>query len=190
MNFVTTQLQSGDFSMISPYVSADQKNSTLNILHFSQTGLGLPDHDYYFVDDPSVAAIQKAYKIYLTSIFKLVGDTNANEQAEKVYAIEKQLAASHKTRVERRVIKENYNKLAVSDLNTNQKNIGWNAMLKTLGAAVDSVDVRQTAYYETLNSMLETVSLYDWKLYLKANSIGSHDGILSKPFQDAAFAYS
>lgn len=190
MNFVTTQLKSGDFSMLGPYVSADQKNSTLNILHFSQTGLGLPDRDYYFVEDPSVITIQEAYKNYLTSIFELVGDANAKEQADKVYAIEKQLAESHKTRVQRRVIKENYNKLAVSDLNANQKNIGWEAMLKILGASVDSVDVRQTAYYETLNTMLETVSLNDWKLYLKANSIGSHDGILSKPFQDAAFAYS
>jgi len=190
MKLVANQIKYGDYSIISSYISPDQENSTVNIAHFSQTGLGLPDRDYYFKTDASVVSIQKAYKKYLTTLFELTGASNPSEKAATVYAIEKQLAGSHKTRVERRVIKENYNKLAVSDLNGNQPNIGWNAMLQTLGMTVDSVDVRQTAYYDKLNSMLASVPLEDWKIYLKANSIGSHDDILSKPFQDAAFEYT
>lgn len=190
MEFVSNQMKAGDFSMISPYISPDQKNSSINIAHFSQTGLGLPDRDYYFGTDPSVKEIQQAYKTYLTSLFELVGDTNAANQAAKVYNIEKQLAGAHKTRIERRVVKENYHMLAVSDLNSSQPNIGWNAMLANVGMQVDSVDVRQTAYYEKLNAMLRSVPVADWKVYLKANSIGSHDNILSKPFQDASFEYS
>jgi len=189
-DFVATQIKSGDNSMIGPYISPDQKNSKLNILHFTQTGLGLPDRDYYFSDDPSVAKIQEAYKTYLTTLFELVGDTNAAEQANTVYAIEKQLAQAHKTRIERRVVKENYNKFSVADLATKQPNIGWKQMLSTLGAEVDSVEIGQPKYYETLNSMLTSVPLQDWKLYLKANSIATHDNILSEPFQDAAFEYS
>ncbi len=38
--------------------------------------------------------------------------------------------------------------------------------------------------------MLASVPLADWEVYLKANSIGSHDDLLSKPFQDAGFEYS
>ncbi|WP_412984984.1 M13 family metallopeptidase [Pontimicrobium sp. IMCC45349] len=190
MQFVATQLKFGDYSIISPYISPDQENSSINILHFSQTGLGLPDRDYYFKDDISVVNIQEAYKTYLTSMFELVGEDNGKERAEIVYAIEKELAQSHKTRIERRSIKDNYNKLAVADLNENQKNIGWSEMLETIGAKVDSVDVRQTAYYETLDKMLGDIPLEYWKIYLKANSIASHDNILSKPFQDAAFEYS
>ncbi|QCX38935.1 M13 family metallopeptidase [Aureibaculum algae] len=188
--FAATQIKSGDYSIFSPYISPDQKNSTLNILHFSQTGLGLPDRDYYFKDDPSVKSIQEAYKTYLTTLFELVGESDAKAKADIVYSIEKQMATSHKTRIERRVVKENYHKLAVADLNTKHPNIGWSALLKNLGTAVDSVDVRQTAYYDTLNTMLTSVPLENWKLYLKANSIGSHDNILSKPFQDASFEYS
>ncbi|WCO03134.1 M13 family metallopeptidase [Psychroserpens ponticola] len=188
--FVATQLKSGDYSIISPYISPDQEDSSINILHFSQTGLGLPDRDYYFVEDPSVQQIQKAYKTYLASIFELVGDENSKAQAEIVYNIEKQLAKSHKTRVQRRIIKENYHKMAVSQLQENHSNIDWMSMLNTLDVKVDSVDVAQPDYYNTLNSMLTTVSLEDWKLFLKANSIGSHDNILSKPFQDASFEYS
>ncbi len=190
MEFVATQLMSGDRSMISPYISPDQQNSSINILHFSQTGLGLPDRDYYFGTDPSVAEIQDAYKTYLTSLFELTGASEAKKQADIVYEIEKILAESHKTRIERRVITENYHKMAISDLNKSQKNIGWSTMLQQLGMQADSVDVRQPAYYEKLNTMLTSVPLEDWKLYLKAHSISTHDDILSKPFQDASFAYS
>ena len=190
MTFVANQIKSGDYSMIYPYISPDQKNSSLNILHFTQAGLGLPDRDYYFSEEPSVKKIQEAYKIYLTTLFTLVGDDNAKDRAHTVYEIEKQLAKSHKTRVERRIITENYHKLSVTHLNKTQPNIGWRSLLENLEANVDSVDIGQPAYYKTLNSMLTSVPLKDWKLYLKANSIGSHDDILSKPFQDAAFEYS
>lgn len=190
MEFVATQIMYGDYSMIGPYIYADQQNSSMNIAHFTQTGLGLPDRDYYFQTDASVTEIQEAYKTYVTALFELVGDTNSEEKAAIVYGIEKQMAASHKTRVERRVIKENYNKLAISDLNNSHANIGWSALLETMGMVTDSVNVAQTAYYDKLNDMLASVPLDHWKAYLKANSIGSHDGILGKPFQDAAFEYS
>ncbi|WP_415374743.1 M13 family metallopeptidase [Patiriisocius sp. Uisw_017] len=190
MEFVATQIKSGDYSLVYPYVSPDQKNSTLNILNVTQIGLGLPDRDYYFSEDPSVKTIQEAYIKYLTTMFALVGDTNAKEQATTVYEIEKQLAKSHKTNVERRNVQENYNKFSVGALNTRQEAIGWSNMLEILAAPVDSVDVNQPAYYDTLNGMLKSVPLKDWKVYLKVNSIGSHADILSKPFQDATFAYS
>jgi putative endopeptidase len=67
MEFVATQMMSGDYSMINPYISADEENSAINIAHFVQTGLGLPDRDYYFEEDVSVEKIQEAYKTYLTS---------------------------------------------------------------------------------------------------------------------------
>ena len=188
--FVATQMQSGDYSIMNPYISPDQEDSSINILHFAQTGLGLPDRDYYFAEDPSVQQIQKAYKTYLTRLFELVGDDNAKAQAEIVYTIETQLAKSHKTRVERRIIKENYHKMAVSDLQAKHTNIDWMSMLNILDAKVDSLDIAQPAYYDVVNTMLASVSLDDWKLFLKANSIGSHDNILSKPFQDASFDYS
>ncbi|WP_432410682.1 M13 family metallopeptidase [Rasiella sp. SM2506] len=190
LEFVATQITSGDYSMITPYISPDQENSALNILHLSQTGLGLPDRDYYFDATPSVIEIQKAYRTYLTSLFELTGEENAAKKANTVYNIEKQLAAAHKTRIERRVIKDNYNKVAVSDLDKNHANINWTTLFKQIGAKVDSLDMRQPAYYNTLNKMLPSVPLEDWKLYLKANSISSNDAILSKPFQDASFAYT
>lgn len=190
MAFVAEQLKIGDYSIIAAYISPDQENSAINIAHFGQTGLGLPDRDYYFKTDSSTVAIQKAYKTYITTLFQLIGDTTASNQAVIVYNLEKQLAESHITRIERRDVKANYHKLPVSEINKTHQNIGWESLVSNLGIKADSVDVRQLAYYEKLNLLLESIDLSDWKSYLKASSIGSYANILSQDFQDASFAYS
>ncbi|WP_298350656.1 M13 family metallopeptidase [uncultured Dokdonia sp.] len=190
MDVVANQIKTGDYSFLAPYISPDQKNSKLNILHLAQTGLGLPDRDYYFNEDPSSVAIQDAYKTYLTTLFELVGDTEATANAAIVYAIEKKLADSHKTRIQRRVIKDNYNKVSVVDLDNGHNQIDWKHIFTTLGTDIDSLNVRQPAYYDKVNDVLASTSLKDLKLYVKAKSLSNHDNILSTPFQDASFAYT
>ena len=133
------------------------------MLHVGQAGLGLPDRDYYFKTDEATVAIQNAYKTYLTSLFALSEHENAEQSAAIVYDIEKKLAESHKTRIERRNVKENYNKMAVADLNEGQPNIGWTNLITQLNLQADSIDVSQPAYYNALNAMLNSVPISDWK---------------------------
>lgn len=191
LSFVTDEIKSNNESIIGLGISPDAENSSINIAHFSQTGLGLPDRDYYFNTDSSTVAIQQAYLDYLSTLFQLTGtdESTAQNNAESVYAIEKKLAESHKTRIERRIVKENYHKIAVADLAQKQSNIRWSTMLDQLGLDADSVDVRQPAYYEALNSMLTSVPLSDWKTYVKAHTLDSFAEVLSKPFEDASFDY-
>ena len=190
MQFVADEFKSGKGSLISMRVSPDNENSSVNMLHFGQTGLGLPDRDYYFKTDESTIEIQKAYQSYLSTLFELTGNNNVEKNTAIAYDIEKQLAEAHKTRIERRNVKANYNKLAVSDLDKNQPNIGWGNLLKNLGAEADSVDVRQSAYYDKLNDMLGSISLDDWKTYLKANVMTNYADILSEPFETTSFEYT
>jgi putative endopeptidase len=189
MTFVAGELTSGNGSIISMSVSPDNDNSSVNMLHFNQAGLGLPDRDYYFKTDPSTIAIQEAYKNYLAILFELTGVSDSKSNASIVYEIEKKLATSHKTRIERRNIKENYHKVALTKLNKDQKNIGWSNLLTDLGVKASFVDIRQQAYYEELNTMLASVSIADWKLYLKANTLTSYAEVLSQPFEKATFEY-
>ena len=189
MNFVADQVKVYNGSIMAFRVGPDKKNSKMNIAHVYQTGLGLPDRDYYFKSDSSTAAIQDAYRTYLATLFQLTGSnsTEAEKKAEIVYNMEKQLAASHRTRVERRDVKANYNKMAVKDLEKTQPNIGWSYFLQNLGAKTDSIDVGQPAYYIKLNELLKSIPIADWKLYLKANLIEGYAADLSKPFVDATF---
>lgn len=191
MDFVTSQMQRGNNSIIAMNVSPDQENSSVNILHFSQSGLGLPDRDYYFKTDSATVGIQNAYKTYIATLFELTGSgkEESKKSAETVYRIEKSLAESHKTRIERRVVKENYHMMAVSELDSKLPAVAWGKMLTRLNLDADSVDVRQPAYYTKLNSLLKSISVPDWQTYLKANSLVTYANVLSEPFETASFEY-
>jgi putative endopeptidase len=189
MKFVADEIKVQNNSIIGFYVGPDNKNSKLNIAHAYQTGIGLPDRDYYFKTDAPNVAIQQAYKKYLTTLFELTGTeaAAATKNADIVYGIEKQLAGAHRNKIELRDVNANYNKMSVAALAQREPNIGWETVLNELGAKTDSIDVGQPAYYDKLNDVLKTVPINDWKVYLKAYSLSNYAEELSKPFVDAAF---
>jgi putative endopeptidase len=192
MKFVTEQQKFNNASIIGFRVGPDMKNSSINIVNLGQTGIGLPERDYYFKTDSSTIGIQKAYVAYVTTLLKLSGTeaSAAAKMASAAYAIEKELAASHKTNIERRNVQANYNKMSLSAIATKQPNIGWIAYFNGLGVTIDSLNVQQPAYYERLNALLGSVSIADWKAYLKAKSLITYADFLSKDFTSAAFEYS
>lgn len=192
MKFVTEQQKFNSYSVIGFRVGPDIKNSAINIVNVSQTGIGLPERDYYFRTDSSTIAIQKAYQAYLTTLFKLSGTeaSAAAKMASAVFGIEKELAASHKTNIERRNVQANYNKLAVADIAKKQPNIDWATYFSGLGIKIDSLNVQQPAYYDRLNTLLTSASIEDWKAYLKARTLTAAADFLSKDFTTASFEYS
>lgn len=192
MKLVADEAKDYNTSIVAFGVGPDNKNSNLNIAHAYQTGIGLPDRDYYFKTDPSFIGIQQAYKTYIATLFQLTGSdsSTATKDADIVYNIEKQLASSHKTRIELRDINANYNKMSVADLAKRQPNIGWPNVLNDLGAKTDSIDVGQPAYYDKLNALLKSIPVNDWKIYLKVHSMDAYADVLSKPFVDAAFEFN
>ncbi len=192
LQLVTEEQKAGNNSVIGFYVGPDDKHSTVNIAQFYQTGIGLPERDYYFKTDSSTLAIQHAYRKYLTRLFELVGTdaAAADKNAAITYEIEKQLAAAHRTNVELRDVNANYNKLAVTALSKKHPNLSWSTLLKDLGVNADSVNVGQPAYYDKLNAMLKSVPVQNWKVYLKAYALSNYSNFLSRPFADASFEYT
>lgn len=192
MKFVGEQQKFNNGSIIGFRVGPDIKNSAINIVNLGQTGIGLPERDYYFRTDSSTIGIQKAYKTYLTTLFKLTGTeaSAAEKMALAAYALEKELAASHKTNIERRNVQANYNKMALKDIAAKQTNIGWTTYFNGLGVKIDSLNMQQPAYYDRLNELLASTSIEDWKAYLKAKSLSTYADYLSEPFALASFAYS
>jgi putative endopeptidase len=192
LKLVADEQKAGNGSIIGFYVGPDDKQSTINIAQFSQTGIGLPERAYYFKTDSSTVAIQDAYKNYLTRLFELTGTepATAEKNAAVTYDLEKQLADAHRTNIELRDVKANYNKLAVADLSKKQPALNWPTLLTDLGVKADSVNVGQPAYYDKLNAMIATVPLQNWKVYLKAQALTNYADLLSQPFVDASFAYA
>ncbi len=192
MQFVANGCKANIGSVLSFAVGPDNKNSSLNIAHIYQTGIGMPERDYYLKTDAASVAIQAAYRKYLTTLFVLTGSDSvaAIKNSALVYGIENQIAASHKTNIELRDVNANYNKMPVAVLVKRHPNIGWLNVLNGLGAKTDSIDVAQTAYYDKLNVLLTSIPINDWKMYLKFKVLTAYANQLSRPFADAEFGYN
>src|SRR5882757_2356135 len=134
IKFAAIELKAGNQSIIGFGISPDNKNSGMNMAHVYQAGIGLPDRDYYFKTDSSSLGIQQAYKKYIATLFQLTGSdaAAATKNADIVYGIEKQIAASHKTNIELRDVNANYNKMAVALISKTQPNINWGTLLANL----------------------------------------------------------
>lgn len=192
LKLVAEEQKAGDGSIVDISVGPDDKRSSVNIVRLYQAGIGLPERDYYIKTDSSTLAIQKAYKTYLTTLFELTGTESmtAQKNATVAYAIEKQLASAHRTNIELRDVQANYNKLAVAALAKKQPTLNWTTLLNDLGVKADSVNVGQPAYYDKLNTLLKSIPIHDWQVYLKAHALTNYSNFLSQPFVNASFAYT
>lgn len=153
------------------YIMQDAKNSTQYIPYLSQDGLGLPDRDYYLKEDEKSKSIQEAYQKHLIKIFELSG--NYSESAEtfgkQVYSIEKDLAKSSMSRVELRDIEKQYNKIKIDSLKKLAPNISWDIYFKTIGVqtSIKEIIVTQPEFIKKANALFKSLTLQQWKSYLK-----------------------
>jgi putative endopeptidase len=174
-------------------VGADAKNSTMNISHLFQSGLGLPDRDYYLNNDPRSQQIREKYLTLVTNMFKLVGknEVDAKKDADKVMEIETRLAKASSTRVERRDPIKNYNKMSFDSLQSISPDIDWNLYFTSLGIKAPSeFNVNQPRFIKEVSALLKDAQLNDLKPYLTWHLIRGTANYLSSAFVNESFEFS
>ena len=170
----------------------DDKNSTMVIANAYQGGLGLPDRDYYTKDDEASKKLRDAYLAHVTKVFGLLGESSeaAAGHAKTVMAIETSLAKPARTRVELRDPQKNYNKMTAAELQKLMPDFKWDDYFKTLNVASPSaINVGQPEFFKAANTVFKTVSLDDWKTYLRWHLIRDTAPALSKGFVDENFDF-
>jgi len=174
------------------YVGQDRKNVEVMIPQLSQGGTSLPDRDYYLKDDQRSVQIRAAFATYITALFGLTGipQDQASAAAQTVFNIEKQLAAAQLSRVELRDAYKTYNKFFLDDLSAATPGLNWKTTLQELEVnGQDSVLVNNPAFFTAVASLLKTVPLEAWKVYLKWNILRGAAPYLSTPFVNTNFAF-
>ena len=171
-------------------VMADLKHSTVNMLYFSQGGIGMGDRDYYLENDESTTKIRNAYVDYITKVFTLVGNKkgNAKKMAKNVMTVELALAQVAMSREETRDYSKLYNIVSVADLKKDYSNINWDVYFSALGLKnVDKVCVFQLKSLAKANELLGTLKEDAIKDYLQFRLIDAAAGYLSDDFVQANF---
>jgi putative endopeptidase len=181
-----------DHKLLGFYVGADEKNSAKNIPIFYQSGLTLPEKEYYTKQDSASKAARKGMVDYATKMFTYTGADSATaiKNAVAVLSLETEMAVSHRTPAETRDPQKNYNKMSLAELQKTQPNIDWMLFFSALGVKADSINISQPGYYAALNTLLATKPIDVWKNKIKFGYIASNASSLSKNFRDASFAFS
>lgn len=173
------------------YVDTDSKDSTRYLLHFSQSGLGLPDESYY--RDEQHAEILAAYPRHIAAMFGLVyGDGDHDETAARIVALETKLAAAHWDVVKRRDADLTYNLRAFADLPTEAPGFDWAGWVTSLGTTPEiaaEVVVRQPDYLTAFAAAWSGEDLEDWKRWLRWRVIHARAFLLTDDLIAEDFAF-
>lgn len=179
----------------SPYdfaVHQDAKDSTKYIADIGQSGLGLPDRDYYLKDDDAkLKDIRTKYQTHITKILTLSGDANAAANAKSIVALETAIAKIHWTKVENRDPVKTYNRVELNALSTLAPGYDWDAYLTAsdLKGKVDYLVVSQPSFLTGFSKLFKTTPLPVWKTYFRWHLISNYAPYLSKNFSDESFAF-
>jgi len=181
---------------ISPFfrhgVSADDKNSSMNILHLNQGGYRMGDRDYYLSDDARSQNLRAKYVELIEKLFTLAGYTPelAKEASTAVMKIETQLAKIASSRVELRDPVANYHKITLAKLNKLSPQIQWNALFESVGIkGLTDLNVGQMNPIAEVSKIIQTYPLQDIKYYFLWNALNSAAPFLSDDFSNASFEF-
>ena len=182
--------KAGEDNTFSLFVDQDPKISTQYILYLYQSGLSLPDRDYYLRADPKFTDIRSKFQAHMERMFELAGIPDGAKRAQTVMSIEMAIAKSHWDNVENRDRTKTYNKFAFAALQRLTPAIDWKLFAAEASMrAPDSVLVFQPSYFKALSALMSSTPLDDWKTYYTWHVLSGSAPYLSKKYADENFNF-
>ncbi len=170
----------------------DFKNSKMMIATLHQSGLSLPDRDYYTKTDKQSKEILQEYDSYMKKIFTMLGDNEnkAADEAKTVTMIEHRLAEASMTKVEQRDPKAVYHMMTLAQVNSLTPDFSWNKYIRYFKlAGLKKINVSQPKFMKEIGVMLKQIPLKDWKVYLRWHLINAMSPYLTQNFVDEHFNF-
>ncbi|MEO8946474.1 MAG: M13 family metallopeptidase [Gemmatimonadaceae bacterium] len=192
-HYLTAQAAEGRGMVFGFGSTQDAKNSSEVIAGIGQGGIGLPDRDYYFKTDAHTVALREAYVKHIANDLALVGESpdKSASDAQHIMALETSIAASHLTRVQQRDPTVTYNRKTPAELAALAPGFDWPAFFAAEKTPhVTAIDVSNPKFLATVDTLLRTVPVGEWKAYFTWNVVDRSANTLSSPFVNEAFAFN
>jgi len=177
-------------------IGIDDKNPDAYSINLTQSGLGLPNRDYYLkTDDKALAETRDAYKKYLARMLTLAGYKDADARAAKIYAVEAKIAKVEWPNEDRRDEDKIYNPMPFSALEKLAPQFPWKAYFKEAGIPLTSpggertVIVAEKSAFPKLAKIFAETPVPVWRDYLVVHYLHAFAPYLPKTFDDANFAF-
>lgn len=172
-------------------IDQDMKNSTEMVAMLGQSGLGLPDRDYYLKNDAKFKKIRSQYLKYIEKTLSLAGDKQAAQHAQGILKLETQIAKIQWSNVQNRDVTKLYNIYKTQDLAKLSPKIDWQTYLEKqeLSDKIKTIQVIQPSYFKGLSPIVDNTSLEVWKAYFKFHLVSDFSSLLSQAFVDNSFDF-
>jgi putative endopeptidase len=186
-------LQRADLRLTSPLdlgITADSKDPDHYMVMITQSGLGLPDRDYYLKDDATYKELRDKYVAHIERMLQLAGDTDAAGTAKGILELETQIATAHWPVAKRRQRDLTYNPHTREDLPTFAPGMPWQELFAGADlAAQPRFIVRESDAVQALSALFAKVPVEHWQPYLRYHFLVNNADVLPRAFDDEAFDF-
>jgi putative endopeptidase len=176
-------------------ISINQKKPSTYAVRLFQSGLGMPDRDYYLGTDKQIVATRDAYKKYIGEMLAFAGAKDAGKRAAAVYDLEAKLAEAHWPAADRRDAEKTYNPMTISALAGFAPQFPWDEFFSAAGIARISpsgertVVVAENTAFPKLAAVFAATPVSVWRDYLTIRLLHAYADFLPKKIDDADFAF-
>ena len=179
-------------SPFASFIDQDEKIPSQYIPHFVQSGLGLPNRDYYLKDDnPRYVAARQAYHDYLQKLFTMAGKSDPGVRADSILALEKRIATCHWPVEQTRDLDKTYNKVSRDDLKKLAPEFPWETYLGALEMKSQKEFIVTTpSAYTAMAKVFKSEPVSVWQDYLICRLLNNNSAFLTKDLDDATFAFT
>jgi len=159
-------------------------------IYYFQSGLGLPDKDYYFKEDEKSVQIRNKYQEHVATMLELAGLQNSTGAASNIMKLETQLAAVNMKKEDTRNPRNLYNKFPIDSLSELMPNFAWQAFLEEADISdMPYIIIGMVDYSRALDEIIVSTDLAIWKQYLKWMLLNAADPYLNQAIDDQNFEF-
>ncbi|MEO7208782.1 MAG: M13 family metallopeptidase [Steroidobacteraceae bacterium] len=182
----------GIASPLAGFIRPDSKHSTQYAFWITQSGLGLPDRDYYLSDDARLVGFRAKYREHVEKMLQLLRDAAPGKEADKIVALETALAKLQWSRVANRDPQKTYNPKTLAQLAKEAPAIDWTGYFTEAGLTsnLPTLVIRQPDYVQGLSALIESTPMATWSSYFRYRVLSSRAPYLPRTFVEEDFAFN
>jgi putative endopeptidase len=175
-------------SLVAINIDTDLKNTARYAVYLSQSGLSLPDRDYYL--KPDFAKEKTALRDYAARLLTLAHWPAAQANANAILSLESRIAAASWTKAQQRDLPKTYNPYTPDALQAFAPGFEWREFLRGagLGEKQRVIVAEQSAFPQLAQIFADTNlgTLQAWVAYMTLDSAAPY---LNRDFADARFTF-
>jgi putative endopeptidase len=160
------------------------------VIFAGQGGLGMPDEEYYRLAE--YAEIRAQYLGHVSASFALAGVAEPAAQAQQVFDLETEIAATHWDKVKCRDIRLMYNLMSLDEFAASCPGLHWREFMAggdITESKMGELVAMQPSFFTEVSALLTEDRLPAWRAWARWKVINSLSPYLASVFVDENFRF-